>query len=194
MSLLDRFPVLVWAGAPLLGWIAGEVIATDPAVSDFIHGRFDGSVHHSIDLGTAAAGSALVVLAGRMPGPIQGSRKSPEAARIHYYSTDCVQQGWRAVLFVPVGLWLVRNGSFVNCPIRIQTTMCERPPFYSRACIRLVRSYTDCGEKACPLPMTSNCARFSLQFHSWFDCANFAGRTRDCHRGLVGGIPVPWNR
>jgi YjbE family integral membrane protein len=30
MLLLTRLPVLVWAGAALLGWIAGEVIATDP--------------------------------------------------------------------------------------------------------------------------------------------------------------------
>ena len=30
MALLDRFPILVWAGAALLGWIVGEVIATDP--------------------------------------------------------------------------------------------------------------------------------------------------------------------
>ena len=29
MSLLDRFPILVWAGAALLGWIVGEMIATD---------------------------------------------------------------------------------------------------------------------------------------------------------------------
>src|SRR5262249_37416253 len=26
MALLDRFPILVWAGAALLGWIVGEVI------------------------------------------------------------------------------------------------------------------------------------------------------------------------
>jgi YjbE family integral membrane protein len=66
MSLLDRFPVLVWAGAALLGWIAGEVIATDPAVSSFIHDRFDGSTHYTIELATAAAGALLVVLAGWM--------------------------------------------------------------------------------------------------------------------------------
>jgi YjbE family integral membrane protein len=36
MSLLTRFPLLVWAGAALLGWIAGELIGTDPAVRGFI--------------------------------------------------------------------------------------------------------------------------------------------------------------
>jgi YjbE family integral membrane protein len=32
MALLARLPILVWGGAALLGWIAGTVIATDPAV------------------------------------------------------------------------------------------------------------------------------------------------------------------
>ncbi|HZA00846.1 MAG TPA: TerC family protein, partial [Hyphomicrobiaceae bacterium] len=32
MALLDRFPILVWAGAALLGWIVGEVIVTDPVI------------------------------------------------------------------------------------------------------------------------------------------------------------------
>ena len=30
ITLLQRFPVLVWAGAALLGWVAGELIASDP--------------------------------------------------------------------------------------------------------------------------------------------------------------------
>ena len=29
MSLLTRYPLLVWAGAALLGWIAGELLVTD---------------------------------------------------------------------------------------------------------------------------------------------------------------------
>jgi YjbE family integral membrane protein len=32
MSLLTRYPVLVWAGAGLLGWIAGELIVSDNTV------------------------------------------------------------------------------------------------------------------------------------------------------------------
>ncbi len=39
MAVLDRLPILIWAGAALLGWIAGDVIATDPAVSGY---RVDG--------------------------------------------------------------------------------------------------------------------------------------------------------
>ena len=34
MSLLNRFPIIVVAGGGLLGWIAGDVIATDPGYAD----------------------------------------------------------------------------------------------------------------------------------------------------------------
>jgi YjbE family integral membrane protein len=36
MALLNYFPLIIWAGAGLLGWIAGEVIASDPAVTDYM--------------------------------------------------------------------------------------------------------------------------------------------------------------
>jgi YjbE family integral membrane protein len=32
MALLDRFRILVWAGGALLGWVAGDIMATDPAI------------------------------------------------------------------------------------------------------------------------------------------------------------------
>ena len=32
MALFERYPVLVWAGAALLGWIAGGLVGSDPAV------------------------------------------------------------------------------------------------------------------------------------------------------------------
>ena len=35
-TLIDRFPVIVWGGAALLGWIAGEMLVTDPIVMDWI--------------------------------------------------------------------------------------------------------------------------------------------------------------
>ena len=34
MALLNRFPIIVVAGGALLGWIAGEVLATDPGYAD----------------------------------------------------------------------------------------------------------------------------------------------------------------
>jgi YjbE family integral membrane protein len=40
MALLNTLPILVWAGAALLGWIAGDVIATDPAIQPKLHALF----------------------------------------------------------------------------------------------------------------------------------------------------------
>lgn len=52
MALLDRVPALIWLGAALLGWIAGEVIASDPAVVPLLHGMLNG--HIALDLDTTS--------------------------------------------------------------------------------------------------------------------------------------------
>jgi YjbE family integral membrane protein len=44
MLVLDRFPVLVWLGAMLLGWIAGDVIASDPGIEPFLHRLLAGHI------------------------------------------------------------------------------------------------------------------------------------------------------
>lgn len=49
MALLSKLPVLVWAGAALLGWIAGEVIATDPGVAPKVHALSEGPLGASLD-------------------------------------------------------------------------------------------------------------------------------------------------
>lgn len=64
VSLLDRFPILIWAGAALLGWIAGEVIATDPVATAYLTQTFGVSVAHSAEYACAAVGAALVLIAG----------------------------------------------------------------------------------------------------------------------------------
>ncbi|MGY3608565.1 MULTISPECIES: TerC family protein [unclassified Bradyrhizobium] len=58
MALLSKLPVLVWAGAALLGWIAGDVIATDPAVDPKLDALFAGPVGNTLDswLGTLGIG------------------------------------------------------------------------------------------------------------------------------------------
>jgi YjbE family integral membrane protein len=58
MALLSRLPILVWAGAALLGWIAGDVIATDPAVHPMLQRFFDGSVGARLDAMLAMFGVA----------------------------------------------------------------------------------------------------------------------------------------
>ena len=49
MALLNRLPILVWAGAALLGWIAGDVIATDPALSPKLLVAFSGPFGAKLD-------------------------------------------------------------------------------------------------------------------------------------------------
>jgi YjbE family integral membrane protein len=49
MALLNRLPILVWAGAALLGWIAGDVIATDPAVHPKLQALFAGPAGVKLD-------------------------------------------------------------------------------------------------------------------------------------------------
>jgi len=49
MALLNRLPILVWAGAALLGWIAGDVIATDPALAPKLLVAFSGPLGVKLD-------------------------------------------------------------------------------------------------------------------------------------------------
>ena len=50
MSLLDRFPILVWAGAALLGWIVGEVIATDPVVAGYLTSQYGAVIAQRVEI------------------------------------------------------------------------------------------------------------------------------------------------
>jgi YjbE family integral membrane protein len=56
MALLTRMPILVWAGAALLGWIAGDVIATDPGVYPKLQALFAGPVGVKTDALLASLG------------------------------------------------------------------------------------------------------------------------------------------
>jgi YjbE family integral membrane protein len=64
MALLDRFPILIWAGAALLGWIVGEVIATDPVVVGYLTSNFTAAVAHRVEFIAAAVGAVLVLVVG----------------------------------------------------------------------------------------------------------------------------------
>jgi len=64
VALLDRFPILVWAGAALLGWIAGDIIATDPVVLGYLTAELGDKVAWRIEMAAAAAGVLLVIAVG----------------------------------------------------------------------------------------------------------------------------------
>ena len=60
MSLLGRLPILVWAGAALLGWVAGEMLVSDP----WLAGTFGEQFIHRIEIPAAAIGAVFVVALG----------------------------------------------------------------------------------------------------------------------------------
>ena len=66
MALLDRFPILVWFGSGLLGWVAGEVIATDPAVWNYVSGAFGAEVADRVQFVAAIIGVVLVIGVGAL--------------------------------------------------------------------------------------------------------------------------------
>ena len=64
LALLSRFPILVWAGTALLGWIAGEIIVADAALSSRLAAGFGGQLAWQIEFAAPAAGAALAIAAG----------------------------------------------------------------------------------------------------------------------------------
>ncbi len=66
MWLLTKLPILVWAGAALLGWIAGELIVTDPGMKLYAEtvAQSLGVTIPTLKHIAAALGAAFVVLMG----------------------------------------------------------------------------------------------------------------------------------
>jgi YjbE family integral membrane protein len=62
--LLDRMPILVWAGSALLGWVAGELIATEPVLQPYVLAIAESlGVTTKIVARTFEAGGAILVVA-----------------------------------------------------------------------------------------------------------------------------------
>jgi YjbE family integral membrane protein len=57
LALLERFPLLVWAGATLLGWIAGDILSTDPSLSYLF-----GAAAERLQIVASIAGAAIVLI------------------------------------------------------------------------------------------------------------------------------------
>jgi len=64
MALLAFLPILIWAGSALLGWIAGDVIATDPAVHPKLQSLWDGALGAEFDAGLTLLGVAPLFVGG----------------------------------------------------------------------------------------------------------------------------------
>jgi len=60
LKLMDRFPIIITLGGMLLGWIAGQMAYTDPAIKPFVP---KGALW---EYSVAAAGAILVLLMGKL--------------------------------------------------------------------------------------------------------------------------------
>ena len=70
IKLMDRFPVVITVGGMLLGWIAGTMAVTDPAVAHYLPGDLDAKgqsqVHAAVRYGAGVAGAVMVYLVGQL--------------------------------------------------------------------------------------------------------------------------------
>jgi len=66
LKVLSRFPIIIRLGAGLIGWIAGGIIVTDPAISDWV--QENAAWLHDWDI-APIAGAAFVLALGAWKKP-----------------------------------------------------------------------------------------------------------------------------
>ena len=83
LSLLNRFPILVWAVAALLGWVAGELIATEPALKPYMDqlAAMLGTDLKTVSKLFEAIGAAIVVIAGLILSKMSGHHSGEHASK-----------------------------------------------------------------------------------------------------------------
>ena len=59
LKLMDRFPIIITLGGMLLGWIAGQMLYTDPGLKPYL------PASKAWEYGAAAAGALLVLAIGK---------------------------------------------------------------------------------------------------------------------------------
>jgi len=75
LKLMNRFPVIITLGAGLLGWVAGEMCLTDPAIKAWIDQQ-----PHALHYVVPALGAVLVIAVGKwLAGRNAGEEKSATA-------------------------------------------------------------------------------------------------------------------
>ncbi len=79
LKFLIKYPILVMFGAGLIGWIAGEIWLSDPAVIGWTHHILD-TYGHWLETASAALGAAFVVALGSL---IAARKKRVTAAATH---------------------------------------------------------------------------------------------------------------
>jgi predicted tellurium resistance membrane protein TerC len=60
LAIIERFPIVIWGGGALLGWIAGGLLPDDPIVAQFVPAEHA----DAIEIACGVAGAIIVVTAG----------------------------------------------------------------------------------------------------------------------------------
>ena len=82
-ALLERFPILIWAGAGLLGWVAGEMLDSDPWLVQQFGCRTSST---SSNILQQRLGAAFVLITGYM---IKKRQRGPASWR----TIRCIEAG-----------------------------------------------------------------------------------------------------
>ena len=61
LKLMERFPIIITLGGALLGYLAGEMLATDPGLTQWV-----GTVSHTVANIAGGVGAVLVVVVGML--------------------------------------------------------------------------------------------------------------------------------
>jgi YjbE family integral membrane protein len=75
MKLMERFPVVVMIGAALIGWVAGEMVISDPAIKDWVD--VNAPFLHTVSPIVCAA---LVIAAGKLLERTHAKRRAETVA------------------------------------------------------------------------------------------------------------------
>lgn len=68
LSVIEKFPVIVWLGAALLGYIAGEMFVADPVIEPRTEtwASLVSMTHHQFGITMGVAGALLVLVIGKI--------------------------------------------------------------------------------------------------------------------------------
>jgi YjbE family integral membrane protein len=60
LAIIERFPIVVWGGGALLGWIAGGLLPEDPIIAKYL----SEATAETLEVICGVAGAIIVVLVG----------------------------------------------------------------------------------------------------------------------------------
>src|SRR5687767_5364960 len=76
LNVFIRYPILIVGGAALIGWIAGEIWISDPAIAEWTHTVIE-AYGTWLEMASAAAGAVFVVVLGKLIAARAEQKKAP---------------------------------------------------------------------------------------------------------------------